>query len=60
MVFQGAGAGLVVHALPSVSAIHFPPRAEGAEMILTTVEQDREFVIEQGRAPESVFAVLAA
>jgi glycosyltransferase involved in cell wall biosynthesis len=29
-----------------------------AEMILTTVEQDREFVIEQGRVPESVFAVL--
>ena len=30
-----------------------------AEMILTTVEQDREFLIQKkGRAPESVFAVL--
>jgi glycosyltransferase involved in cell wall biosynthesis len=29
-----------------------------AEMILTTVEQDREMVMERGRSPESVFAVL--
>ncbi|MGN6555670.1 MAG: glycosyltransferase [Verrucomicrobiota bacterium] len=29
-----------------------------AEMILTTVEQDREMVIAHGRSPESVFAVL--
>lgn len=29
-----------------------------AEMILTTVEPDREMVISHGRAPESVFAVL--
>jgi glycosyltransferase involved in cell wall biosynthesis len=29
-----------------------------AEMILTTVEPDRELVIADGRAPESVFAVL--
>jgi glycosyltransferase involved in cell wall biosynthesis len=29
-----------------------------AEMILTTVEQDRELMISDGRSPESVFAVL--
>lgn len=29
-----------------------------AEMILTTVEQDREYMIERGRSPDSVFAVL--
>jgi glycosyltransferase involved in cell wall biosynthesis len=29
-----------------------------AEMILTTVEQDRELIISDGRTPESVFAVL--
>jgi glycosyltransferase involved in cell wall biosynthesis len=36
----------------------FPRILKEAEMILTTSEEDRKFVIEQGRAPESVFAVL--
>jgi glycosyltransferase involved in cell wall biosynthesis len=57
--FSGkAGPGLVFTAYRPVQKILLRKVLHEAEMILVTGEEDREFMIGEGRAPESVFAVL--
>jgi glycosyltransferase involved in cell wall biosynthesis len=55
---KGPGPGLMFTAYRPFQQYMYRRNLKEAEMILTTVEQDREMAIADGRSPESVFAVL--
>jgi glycosyltransferase involved in cell wall biosynthesis len=52
------GPGLMFTAYRPFQQYMYRRNLKAAEMILTTVEQDRQMAIADGRSPESVFAVL--
>jgi glycosyltransferase involved in cell wall biosynthesis len=55
---KGPGPGFMFTAYRPFQQYMYRRNLKEAEMILTTVEQDREMAIADGRSPESVFAVL--